>query len=221
MILVLIIDALAVALLVGAALTKGFERSLPLAAFLLMLFPNECQIRIPDVFEITTQRIVVVTLIVLFATLGRKNKQPLPLKYLLFLQIAWMLISTICSVVFTISLKTVLSQLFDYFVPFYIFSRSITQVKTINKTLAAFVSAMAVCCIFGTSQAYGFGNIISIFPSVAHSFAERRFEADRGIRAMSTFGHPILFGAALSLAIPLALYLLTRTKQTAKGTLVD
>src|ERR1700687_1296812 len=114
MILVLIIDALAVALLVGTALTKGFERSLPLAAFLLMLFPNECQIRIPDVFEITTQRIVVVTLIVLFVTLGRKNKQPLPLKYLLFLQIAWMLISTFRSVVFTISLKTVLSQLFDY-----------------------------------------------------------------------------------------------------------
>src|SRR5215831_4159667 len=117
MTLVLIIDALVVCILVGMVVTKGFERSLPVTALLLMLFPNECQLRLPNLFEITTQRVLVVVLTVLFLICGRKNKQQLPLRYLLSLQIGWMLVSTLQSVVFEISLKAVLSQVFDYFVP--------------------------------------------------------------------------------------------------------
>src|SRR5262249_27348118 len=99
-------------------------------------------------------------------------------------------------------------------VPFYIFGRSITQVKTIHKILSALVFAIIVCCVFGAFEAYGYGRIVSIFPPVMHSFSEREFVVDRGIRATATFGHSILFGAAISLAIPIALYLLARTENS-------
>jgi hypothetical protein len=62
MTLVLIIDVLAIGLLFATTLTKGFERTLPVAAFLMMLFPMESQIPLPGLFDLTTQRLIVIAL---------------------------------------------------------------------------------------------------------------------------------------------------------------
>jgi len=220
MTLILIIDLISIGLLFIIVLSKGFEATLPLAAFLMMLFPFESQINLPGLFVLTTQRLIVVALFILYLVYGGARgeggrKKKLPLKYLLLLLMVWMLISAANSVVFTVSLKTVLSQLFDFFVLYYIFAKSVSKVETINKILYAFVMAMFVCSIFGALETYRGWSVNSLFPQAFHRFASLGGESDRGIRAQSTFAHAILFGGALAMAIPMALYLVTLAKTRA------
>src|SRR5579863_10231008 len=120
MTLVLIIDLAVIILLCATAFYRGFERVLPIAAFLIVIFPFESQIVLPGLFDFTTQRVVVVTLAVLYLIVGRQNRTDLPLKALILLLMGWMLLSTLNSIVFSTSLKTVLSQFFDFFVVYYI-----------------------------------------------------------------------------------------------------
>ena len=215
MILILIIDCLAVAWLCTTASRKGFEATLPVAAFLLMLFPVESQIKLPGLLDLTTQRIVVATLVLLYFSKGREESwgsggRPIPFKNLIALVIVWMLVASANSVVPDVSFKSTLSQCLDYFVTYYIFAKSVTKVETVNKILYGFVASMFVCSIFGMLEVYRNWTVLSLFPSTAHHFSDLPGAVtDRGIRAQSTFGHPILFGAALALAIPIALYLLT------------
>src|SRR5215471_5813778 len=149
--LVLFIDVLVVVSIVVMALTRGLERTLPLVAFLMMLFPVESQIRLPGLFDLTTQRIIVVVLLALYLVLGRSQargqKEELPLKYLLILLIAWLLLSSATSVVPDVSFKATLSQLLDFCVPYYIFAKTVSRVETVNKICFAFVISMFVCAI--------------------------------------------------------------------------
>ncbi|HEY6272602.1 MAG TPA: O-antigen ligase family protein [Terriglobales bacterium] len=213
--LIIAIDILAVGWLCATVFRKGFEGALPLAAFLMMLFPVESQIRLPGLFDLTTQRLLVVVLVVLYLTSGRREndtaeKRPLPLKYLAVLLLAWMLLSSANSVVPDVSFKSTLSQLLDFLVPYYIYAKTVSKVETVNKILFAFVAAMFVCSIFGFLEAYENWSVLSLFPPAAHRFAEVPGEiSDRGVRCQATFAVTILFGAALAMAIPLALHLLT------------
>jgi hypothetical protein len=218
MTLVITIDILVVVLLVVMALRKRFEATLPVTACLMLLLPNECQIRLPGLFDLTTQRLVMLTLFGLYLTqgrtadsTGRKREKHMPLKYLILIQIVWLFISSVNSVVVAVSLKTVLSQLLDYFLLFYIFSRAISRVETIHKILESVVFAMIICSALGAVEAYRGWNVILLFPAVPTRFGEGVYGAvsDRGIRVQATFGHPILFGGALAMAIPAALYLIT------------
>jgi len=220
--LVIALDVLVVVLLCASNLMRGFEETLPLAAFLVLVFPNECQIPLPGLFDLTTQRVIIVTLFILYLWSGKKQRtqspgeNSLPLKYLIILQIAWMLLATLNSVVFSVSFKTVLSQLLDYYLAFYIFGKSVTSVKTVNKILMGFVAAMFLCSVFGALEAYKGWSIISIFPPTTHLIGGAPgADTDRGVRVQATFGHAILFGSALAMAIPMALYLLAQAK-TAK-----
>lgn len=219
MTLIVVIDIIVVAALVGIALTKGFERTLPVAACFLLLFPIESQIQLPGLFSLTTQRVVVITLLGLYIALGKTRdeggrKRALPLKYLVMVQIVWMLVSTANSFVFTVSLKTVLSQILDYFVVFYVFSRAIGGVETVRKILYSLVVGMVICSVFGAIESYSRWSVISLFPPYVHRLSTGVYAAVsyRGNRVQSTFGHPILFGGALAMAIPQALYLLTLAK---------
>src|SRR5271157_5437099 len=223
MALVITLDILVVLLLCASTFTRGFEDTLPLAAFLVVLFPNESQIILPGLFDLTTQRVIIVVLFVLYLWRGRKEraksaeKNSLPLKFLIIIQIAWMIVATMNSAVFTVSFKTVLSQLLDYYLAFYIFGKSISNVKTVNKILMAFVAAMFVCSVLGAFEAYRGWSIVSIFPPTTHYFGgDLGGDSDRGVRIQATFGHPILYGATLAMAIPLALYFVTQAKTTAR-----
>ena len=223
MALVVSIDVLAAGLLIGIVLAKGFEQALPLAASLMMLFPNESQIQLSGLFDLTTQRLVVIVLTVLYIAFGKTRddngrKRELPLKYLIAIQIAWMLVSTANSVVVGVSFKTVLSQVFDYFLPFYIFTKTVSRVETIHKILYSLVITMMICSAFGAVEAYSGWSVLSLFPVRLGHFGGGIYGAvtDRGIRVQSTFGHPILFGGALAMAIPLALYLITVATTTSQ-----
>lgn len=218
MIFVIVIDVVVVASLLVVALTKGFERSLPLAIFLMMLFPVESKIDLPGLFDLTTQRLIVVVLIILYFAVGRVRgrREKLPLKYLLILLIGWMLLSSANSVVREVSFKSTLSQLLDFTVPYYIYAMTVSKVETVNKILFAFVAAMFLCAILGYLEIYQNWSVISLFPPAVHRFTAVLGDlGDRGVRAQATFGHAILFGAALAMAIPVALHLLTVYKTKA------
>ncbi len=215
--LIIAIDALVVVLLCWIALQKGFEQALPWAAFFLILIPNESQIRLPGLFDLTTQRAIVIVLLILYLTLGRsatvpRNRAPLPFKYLIVIQVVWLFVATANSVVLTVSLKTVLSQILDFYLVFYIFAKAVSRVETVHKILFAFVAALFVCSILGVVEAYKGWSVISLFPQLSYRFDWIESVLDRGGRVQATFAHPILFGGALALAIPQAMYLLTTTK---------
>ncbi|HLI29582.1 MAG TPA: hypothetical protein VKV79_00605, partial [Terriglobia bacterium] len=206
MILIISLDILAISIVVGMTVTKGFERTLPVVAFLLILFPNESQLRVPGLFDLTTQRLIIITVGMLYVAFGRgssegSQKAKLPLKYLIAIQIVWMAVSTANSAVFSVSLKTVLSQMLDYFFVFYLFARAISRVEMVYKILYSLVVAMVICSIFGAAQAYTGWSVISLFPTLPGRFGSPAGSLlDRGIRVQSTFGHPILFGGALAMA---------------------
>jgi hypothetical protein len=216
MTLILILDLAVIALLCATAVIRGFEGTLPLASFLLILFPNESQIHLPGLFDLTTQRLIVLVLIALYVFMGKARRQgngkkaKVPNGLLILLLLAWMFVSTLNSVVFAISLKSVLSQLCDFLIPYYIFSKVISKSETVHEILFAFVAAVSICSVFGAVEAYTGWNVRSLFPWVASRFdlGAGAVTTERGIRVQSTFGHPILFGGALAMAIPLALYLI-------------
>lgn len=214
MALIIILDLAVVCALITCTLVRGLERTLPLASFMLMLFPNESAITLPGLFDLTTQRLIIITLIVLHILFRRSHGQSndrkgVPLKYLMLLIFAWMVLSAANSVVFPISLKTVISQLFDFFLLYYIVVKNISKTETVNAILFAFVGAMFVCSVFGAVEAYRGWSVMSLFPQGVHRFSGLSAVSDRADRVQVTFGHPILFGGALAIAIPLALYLLT------------
>ena len=211
MLLIAILDILSVIWLCSAVSRKGFEGALPVAAFLLMLFPAESQFHLPGLFDLTTQRIIVIALVILFAKAGsrRAKNTPLPLKHLVIPVVGWMIVSSANSVVPDISFKSTLSQCFDYFIPYYIFAKSVSTIETAHKIFLGFVASMFVCSIFGALEIYRGWSVLSLFPPIAHHFSDLAGAvSDRSARAQSTFGHPILFGTALSMAIPMALYLI-------------
>ena len=74
--------------------------------------------------------------------------------------------------------------------------------------------AMTVCCLFSLVEAYKSYSILRIFPSnlwITYNggLDPLYVEWGRGLRVRSTFPHPILFGDALAMSIPITLYLLS------------
>lgn len=215
MALIVAIDMIVVGVLVGIVLTKGFESALPFFAFAAILLPGEARIELPGLFELTATRVAIVALAMLYLVFGNKHPRSgrsdrLPLKYLLTLYLGWCLVATLNSVVFTISLKTVLSNILDYYLVYFIFVKTISEVRTIHKILYASVAALTVCCVFGWIQAYFGWDVINLFPMITHRFSDQGYMVDN--RIQSTFPHSILFANALALGIPWALYLLTLAK---------
>jgi hypothetical protein len=224
MVLVVIIDFVVVGVLVFLALTKGLESTLPFFAFVIISLPVESQFQVPGLLDVTTQRVAIVTLAILYMILGHSktkiaNTRGLPLKYLILVNIAWSLVATLNSVVFTISLKTVLSQVFDYFLIYYLFVQIVTNIRTVNRIIFAIVAAMFVCCVLGLFEEYYSWSVIGLFPKISYRFGESGgidLDITRGLRVHSTYPHPILFGAALTMAMPLAFYLLTVAQNNAR-----
>src|SRR2546422_10953800 len=75
MALIYLIDFAAIALLVAVAFYKGVEQALPFLAFFMVLIPNESKIPLPGLFDLTTQRLVLVTVTALYFLLGERNAQ--------------------------------------------------------------------------------------------------------------------------------------------------
>ncbi len=218
--LIIAIDLVVVICLVGMTITKDFESTLPLFAFLVIVLPLEARIYFVDLFVLTTTRVVVATLLALYLFLGSQHRKStrnsLPLKYLLILYIVWSLVSTLNSVVFVTSVKTVIDNVLEYCLVYYIFAKSISNVRTIHKIIAASVAALVVCCVFGMVEHFTHWNVTSIFPAVIHRLGDEIGRIGVGGRIRSTFPHPILFGNGLVLGIPWVLYLLSSAKTAAQ-----
>jgi len=218
MILILAINLIVVGALVAIALTKGVEAALPFVAALMILLPFQCKITVPGLFDLTSSRIAIITFAVLYLVLGAngsgaESMQKNPLKLLMLLTIGCGLVSTANSIVFTTSLKTILSEICDYYLLYYLFSKIITKRETIHKVLQAMIAALVVCCLFGFLEIELGWSVMSLFPAVeglAGGVLQGSVaDMERGLRIRAVFPHPILFGTALALALPLALYLLS------------
>jgi O-antigen ligase len=216
---VITLTALSVLALIVVALTKGFEQTLPLAAFLYLLFPEESKIAIPGLFDLTTQRFMTIALVILCIFLGRRSEaspRKLPLKWGVVAMVVWWTIAAANSVVLTISLKAVASQFLDYVVIYYFFVRYTSSTDTVRKILFGLVAGMTVCSVFGLIETYAGWTVMSLFPITMHRFAVMSgnlyVDMARGVRAQSTFGHPILLGSAIAMTVPIGLYLISTSK---------
>lgn len=214
MVLIVIIQ---IAMVVGLFLAsrRSLEDALPFFAFFVVLMPLESKLVIPGVCDFTTTRVCLLTLLVLyFIRGGNRDYRPMPLKILMLTHVAWALLSTMYSISFVTSVKQLISQVLEYYLLYFLFVRTITSVRTIYNILFAVSMAMGLCCVFALLEAYANWSIISIFPSNLWITYYGRpdplyVEWGRGLRVRSTFPHPILFGDALAMSIPITLYLLS------------
>ena len=219
--LIYIIDIVALATLLAIALRRGVEGALPLAAFVFVLIPRDAAIQIPGLFDLTTQRIVLMALAVMYLVLPRSKGPATSLdatfKWLIVAHIAWCAVSTANSIVPMLSLKKMVSEVLEYYLLFYIFLKSISRTETIKRILFAIVGAIIVSSCFGAIEAYSNWSVMGWFPSVAHSFdgwSTVGEASGRDARVASTFANSILFGAGLTMGIVMTLCLL-KTANTA------
>jgi O-antigen ligase len=213
MAVILILQCLIVVTLVVTS-RRGLENALPFLCFFLVLMPLESRLVIPGLFDFNTMRLSLITMLILyFAKGGASSPAPVPLKGLMLMHIGWALLSTLFSLSVATSAKQVLSQVLEYYLMYYLLVKTITRVDTLYKIIYAVVMAMGLCCIFSLFEAYASWSILRIFPSnlwITYNGGSDPLyiEWGRGLRVRSTFPHPILFGDALAMSIPLALYLL-------------
>ena len=225
--LIYTIDALVVVMLIAIAARRGVEHALPFVAFIFVLVPRDAAITIPGLFDLTTQRILLGVLALLYVVLpspkARTSRLDTPLKWLIIVHIAWCLISVANSIVPLMSLKKMFSEVLEYYLLYYICFKTVTDMRTIHRILFAVVSAVMVSSIFGAVEAYSNWSIMQWFPTVGHNFENWSTvgtDSGRDARVASTFAHPILFGAGLTMGIVLALYLIKITKSSGRKMLL-
>jgi hypothetical protein len=194
---------------------RRLEDALPVFCFFLVLMPLEAKVVIPGLFDINTMRVSLLTLLILYLCRRELNNIcPIPLKRLMYLHIGWALLSTIYSISTVTSIKQLIAQVLEFYLLYYLLLRIISDVQTIYKILFAMILAVGVCCIFGLFEVYASWSVLRIFPAnlwITYNggLDPLYTELGRGLRIRATFPHPILFGVALAMSIPLALYLLS------------
>ena len=189
MALVLIIDVVVVGWLLLVGLTKGLERTLPFLAFVMVVVPDASEIPLPGLFDLTTQRIALVTVAVLFLIFGSPKSSngslpySTPLKFLMAVQVVWCVISNFNSIVPLDSFKKMVSQVVEYYLFYYIVFRSVSSEETVRRILFAMVSGVFLCCVFGFVESYFQWTVMDYFPAGPRLAYD---ELGRGLRARST-----------------------------------
>jgi len=219
MALVILIDVVLLIGLVYLTVSKGLEAALPFFVFVTILVPGESAIPLPGLFGLTTQRFAVMVLIVLYLVFGRRGpveqrNVPTPLKLLLILNLAWNILSAVESIDPILSAKQLISIIFEYYVVYYIFYRTISTQQSIEKILKAMVASMAATVVFGSIESYSGWSVITWFPQAAYRFTLEN--EDISYRTHSTFPHAILYGGALAMVIPQILYLIAKAQSKAR-----
>lgn len=220
--LVIVIDLIVVLALIGITASKGLERALPFFIFVAVLLPEESIIPLPGL-TLPTRRLGSALLILLFVIFPPPKSavpggQPVPLKVVIGLQLLCTAISAALSVVPVISLKQMLAALLEYYLLFFILTRTITTMETVHRIMKAMAYAVIVACAFGAYEAYTGISVVFLFPSLAHRFGTpgEVLDTARGIRVISTFGNPELFGAGIAFVTVEILYLLSVERKTAQ-----
>ncbi len=217
MLLIFSISLIVVATLVVKA-GRGLENALPAFVFFVTLLPEECRIPL-GLFDLFAHRLALIVLVALFLSRKRTGPSgPLPMKNLILLHITWLVLSTVFSIVFMTSFKQFIAQVIEYYLVYYIFVRTISNFQTIAKITFAMVAAMCVASVLAYPEVSSGWSILNVFPAdLRETYGSNNAVYgglnDRGVRMRSTFPHPILFGGAISMTIPLALYLLATVKR--------
>jgi|GEM_PF-860546 O-antigen ligase len=222
--LILSIDFIVVSVLAGLTLTKGIERALPFFAFVVVLVPWQSKIALPGLFDLNTQRLALMTLIGLYILTRMSRSRALstrrvPLKALMLLSVGWLALSTANSVVPTTSVKTVVAEAVEYYLMYIILVRTVSSKETIHRILFGIVAALMVCAVLGVGEAKFGLNINDWFPKVeglVRGDSGPTYGVARGYRIETTFPHPIHYGAALAIGIPLALYLISVSRSAVR-----
>jgi hypothetical protein len=214
MMLTLLLQLIVIGTLVKTG-RRRLEDALPWFCFFLVLMPLESKVVIPGLFDVNTMRVSLLTLLYLYWRKRRRfNREPVPFKRLMFVHIAWALLSTVYSLSIATSFKQLLAQVLEFYLMYYLLIRIVSSVATIHKMLYAMMMAIAICCILGLFEPYAHWSVLRIFPAENWTTYNGGLdplysELGRGIRVRSTFPHPILFGDALAMSIPVALYLIS------------
>lgn len=209
------IDLIVIVTLISIIATRGLECALPAFVFFVTLLPEECRLPMPGLFDLYTRRLALGILLVAFICLRRKPVvRRLPLKHLLLIHTLWVLVSTVCSIVLITSVKQVMAQIVEYYLIYYICVKTISDDKTVKRMALAMVFAVTVACSLGLLEVYAKWSILSIFPAelqLTYGNEDGLYGSvlDRGIRARSVFTHPILFGGAISMMVPIAIYFIS------------
>jgi hypothetical protein len=213
MALIVGIDLVVIVSLIVAS-RRRLEDALPVFCFFVVLLPFESRLVIPGLFDLTTERVALFTLFVLFLIRRAPARSTyFPLKGLILLHVVWVLCSTVYSLSAITSVKQLIAQVVEYYLFFYIVVKTTSDVRTVYKTLYTMTVALGICCIFAMFEAYALWSILNIFPPQLWTTYDSGhgllyIEWGRGLRVRSTFPHPILFGDALAMCIPVTLYLL-------------
>lgn len=223
MLLTLLLDIVVIVSLFTLWRKRGIEGCLPLAAFFLIFFPEESKLPIPGLFDITTQRLVTIVLLCFYMAGKKGRRRPLPLKIPILLVAGWWTVSTLNSIAFVDSFKSLLALLIDYIAIYVVFTKCITKPETVYRILYGVALGLIVSSVFGVIEGYLKWSIVSAFPTEVHRFGasgQLYIDDARGLRIQSTFGHPILFGSALAMGIPIVLYLIAVTPERSKKTVL-
>jgi hypothetical protein len=194
---------------------RHLENALPVFSFFVVLMPLESRLVIPGLCDFNTMRVSLLTLLILyFVRREKRSYSPIPLKSLMLLHVAWAVCSTLYSLSVVTSVKQLISQVLEYYLLYFLLVRSITKLQTLYNIVFAVVMAMGVCSVLSLPEAYASWSVLRIFPAnlwITYNggLDPIYIEWGRGLRVRSTFPHPILFGDALAMCIPITLYLLS------------
>jgi O-antigen ligase len=225
MTLIILLDLIVIVSLVWVG-RRRLEDALPLFSAIIVLFPIDSKLVLPGLFDVSTERVALITLLGMFVTQRQKRTHvPIPLIGLMLLHFGWMICSTLVSLSVITSVKQVLAQVVEYYLLYYLFLRVISSGKTAYRIIYAIVLALGICCVFSLLEAYQSWSILRIFPAENWTTYDSRqdplyLEIGRGMRLRSTFPHPILFGDALSMGITLTIFLLGSWKRGAQRTIL-
>jgi hypothetical protein len=192
----------------------------------LTLMPLESRLVIPGLIDLNTMRVSLLVLLALYLTHRKPlNTERLPLKNLMLLHVTWALCSAVLSLSVATSMKQLISQVLEYYLMYFLIVRSVTNKRTIYKMLYSMMMAITICCIFALLEAYASYSILRVFPrnlwiTYNGGLDPLYIEWGRGLRVRSTFPHPILFGDALAMSIPITFYLLSIWKGKAQRALL-
>jgi len=213
---VYIVHLLCVGIIIYFYWKKGLSYIFPIYMFCMIFFPGNVQIKLPGLFDLTIQRVLTIVILILVLISKREEifQKKNELKYLIILLIVWIGLSNIYSIVPIVSLKKMLAYIFEYFTIYFIFVKYVNDTVTIRKVLISIHLAVVLASVLGVVEYINRWSFINVFPTGSGRFGDiDRTISARSTRIKSVFPHPILFGSAIAMTLPITFHLLVNSKK--------
>ncbi len=221
MLIVLFLMVLSAVAMISAG-TRGTAKALPLFTFLVILMPIRAAINLGSLFDLNMQRLLVVLLVVIYLKDRESLKDEegrdlgwldIPFVKLMLVNFAVMAVSTIFSVNWVVSLKTLLMHATEYYLIYVIFCETITTTEDVESVFNAIYAATVVLALLALVESYVDWNPANYLPNEGGRFLREGgldIDSDRGYRLKSVFPVSHLLGAAMVLGMTFTCYILSR-----------